>query len=202
MVDSLHPAREQQRLARPSRGNHDRERSGDNVIHQLEEALPADVVLGSAGTRSFARRSADGCWTRGDRTGRPMSPTSSSVARGRRYDAVQPPRRASTSKRVALHWSARLSLQPSLSWWPDSKLKRLLLPSKDSIPPGAESTTLAGWCRATRQQTTIETGRRQPCCHTGQDNQMTNLNVVMINVASRGRRTAGVGSAVAVDARV
>ena len=44
----LHPAREQQRLARPSRGNHDRERSGDNVIHQLEEALPADIVLGSA----------------------------------------------------------------------------------------------------------------------------------------------------------
>ena len=45
----LHPARQQQRLARPSRGDHDRERSGDNVIQQLEEALPADVVLGSAG---------------------------------------------------------------------------------------------------------------------------------------------------------
>ena len=45
----LHPASQQHRLARPSRGDDDREWSGDDVVQQLEEALPADVVLRSAG---------------------------------------------------------------------------------------------------------------------------------------------------------
>ena len=45
----LRPTRQQHRLAGPGRGDDDRQRGGDEVVQQLEQALPLDVVLGSSG---------------------------------------------------------------------------------------------------------------------------------------------------------
>ena len=200
----LRPTRQQHRLAGPGRGDDDREWSGDDVVQQLEEALPADVVLGSARARAASLAAAQtAVGIRGDSRARPTSPTPCSVSRTHRSPRDWPPRdEATESRREALTWSGQAvsSTFPSVSR-PDASLNVYYCRARiQSIRGGVHHPGAGGVVPPVSKRRSRQGAGNLPPNLTGEPDDELERGDDQRRLTRR--RTAGAGSAVAVDARV